>query len=255
VTGSNRTLTSTTVGIVTGWGVIVFFGFGLFGGEFVAPPGPYGADITAQFYREHVDLKRIAVICLVIGGTFMIAFGSAIADRLRKVEVVGVTMAFVQVGTAVAAGTLMMAFAAFLLTALLFPDMPNEFLRFSNHVTWMAWAGLWQPGALQAVAVATAILSDKSKSPVYPRWIAWYSLFMAFGSLMGVLIPFFRNGPFAWDGAVAFYLAGFNYFLWFAIMLTQFHRIRRRETQESDGWGVSAHESDELISLRRAGLR
>jgi len=218
------------LGIIAGWGIMFFFGFGMIGGQFIPPPGPWpGEDhITAQFYRADLDFKRLAVISLIIGGTMFIPFGAAIADRLRRRGGIGIPLAQCQFGAAVASATLMMVFGPFLLTVMLRPDLPDVIVRFSSLVTWMAWAGLWEPGALQAFSVAVVVLGDKSLSPVFPRWVGWYSLFMAFGSMMGCLIPFFTDNAFAWDGAIAFWVAATNFFVWFAIMLGQFHVTYRR---------------------------
>jgi hypothetical protein len=220
---------SARFGIVAGWAIMAFMGAGFLLGQFIPPPGPYGAETTAHFYHENIDVKRLGVICLIVGGTMFIPFGAAIADRLRHVEGIGSVVAYSQLGAAIASATLMMVFGPILLVALQRPDMPDTSYQLLNHVTWMAWAGLWQPGALQAVATAVCIFSDKSVTPVFPRWVAWFSLFMAFGSLMGSLIPFFTSGPFAWNGIVGFYIAALVYFAWFAIMLTQLHLAYRRE--------------------------
>jgi len=218
---------STRVGMVSGWGILVFMGVGLWFGQFIAPPGPFGAKVIAQFYRDDVDVKRFAVICLIMGGVLMIPFGAAIADRLRHVSGIGLPMALTQLGGAFAGAILMMAFGPILLVALLFPDMPDPILQFANHITWMVWSGIWQPGALQAITIATVVFLDKSSSPVFSRWVAWFCLFMAFGAMTGSLIPFFTAGPFAWNGAIAFYVAGINYFTWFAVVLSEFHRFHR----------------------------
>ncbi|MCW2655750.1 MAG: hypothetical protein JWR32_6726 [Mycobacterium sp.] len=64
-------LASTRLGIYSGWGVLFFMAAGLIP-FFIPPPGPYDAATTAAFYHEQIDLKRIAVLCLIIGGTMMI---------------------------------------------------------------------------------------------------------------------------------------------------------------------------------------
>ncbi|ORA11423.1 hypothetical protein [Mycobacterium arosiense] len=203
-------------------------GAGFLLAQIIPPPGPYDAHTTARYFHDYLDLKRLGIICVIVAGTMMIPFGAAVADRLRRVEGVGTTAANTELGAAIASATLLMVFGPMVLVGLQRPDMPESTYQLINHATWMAWGGLWEPGALQAVATATAIFCDKSPSPVFPRWFGWYSLFMAFGSLMGSLIPFFTGGPFAWNGAVGFFVAAMVYFAWFAIMLTQLHLVCRR---------------------------
>ena len=230
---------STRVGIISGWALIALMGTGFLLGDLIPPPGPYDAATTAAFYHDHVDLKRFAVICLIVGGTMFIPFGAAIADRLRRVDGIGPVLAMSQVGASIATATLMMVFGPMLLVALQRPDMPDSTYQLLNHVAWMAWAGLWQPGALQAVVTGVAIFSDKSPTPVFPRWVAWYSLFMAFGSLTGSLIPFVISGPFAWNGVMGFWVAAVVYFAWFAIMLSQFHLANQRARNDIRSRGIA----------------
>ncbi|MBI3216210.1 MAG: hypothetical protein HYZ38_20525 [Mycobacterium sp.] len=228
---------STRVGIIAGWALIALMGAGFLLGGFVPPPGPYDAATTAAYFHENVDLKRFAVICLIVGGTMFIPFGAAVADRIRRVEGVGPVLAMCQLGAAIATAALMMVFGPMLLVGLQRPEMPDSTYQLLNHVAWMAWAGLWQPGALQAVVTAAAIFSEKSSVPVFPRWVAWYSLFMAFGSLTGSLIPFVTSGPFAWNGVIGFWVAAGVFFAWFAIMLIQFHianRLSRSDITSQD---------------------
>ncbi len=234
---------STRVGIISGWALIALMGTGFLLGDLIPPPGPYDAATTAAFYHDHVDLKRFAVICLIVGGTMFIPFGAAIADRLRRVDGIGPVLAMSQVGASIATATLMMVFGPMLLVALQRPDMPDSTYQLLNHVAWMAWAGLWQPGALQALVTGVAIFSDKSPTPVFPRWVAWYSLFMAFGSLTGSLIPFVISGPFAWNGVMGFWVAAVVYFAWFAIMLSQFHLANQRARNDIRSRGIAPQQA------------
>jgi hypothetical protein len=215
-------------GILAGSAMVTFIGLGFLLAGFLPPPGPYAADATAAYYHENVDLKRLAVISIIVGGTMFLPFGVAVADRLRRVKGVGPAAAMTEFGAAIVATTLMMVFGSMLLVALLRPDMPDSSYQLLNHMTWLAWVGLWQPGALQAVATAWAILSDRSAKPVFPRWVGWYSLCMAFGSLTGSLVPFFTYGPFAWTGFIGFWVAAAIFFAWYLIILIQLFNAHRR---------------------------
>jgi hypothetical protein len=215
-------------GIATGIALPGFIGVGFLLAGFLPPPGPYAADVTAVYFHDNIDVKRLGVILVIVGGTMFLPFGAAIADRLRRVRGIGPLAAMTQFGAATVATTLMMTFGTMLLTGLLRPDMPDSTYQLLNHVTWLALVGLWQPGAMQAAATAWAILGDKSPTPVFPRWVGWYSLCMAFGSLTGSLIPFFTYGPFAWNGFIAFWIAGGIFFGWYVIMVVQLFLAHRR---------------------------
>lgn len=231
-------------GILTGCSLLMFIGLGFLLGGFLPPPGPYGADVTADYFHEAIDVKRLGVILVIVGGTMFMPFGAAIADRLRRVSGVGPIAAVTEFGSAVIASTLMMICGSMMLVGLLRPDMADSTYQLLNHVTWMALVGLWQPGALQAACTAWAVLSDKSSTPVFPRWVGWYSLCMAFGSLTGSLIPFFTYGPFTWNGFISFWIAGAIFFAWYIMILAQFILIHRRS---------SARERQEATAVQPEG--
>ncbi|MGW6728030.1 hypothetical protein ACWF9G_19190 [Nocardia sp. NPDC055029] len=217
------------LGMWCGAGMIVLFGAGFALAQFIPPPGPGDAASTAAFYRDDVLLHRCGVILMIIGGTLWIPFGAAISDRLRRIKGIGTTAATAQFGGALASGVLMMVFGSFLLVAVLRQDMPDSSYQLLSHTTWMAWGGLWQPGALQAGATAAAILSDQSEKPMFPRWIGWLSAWMAFGSLMGSLIPFFTSGPFAWNGFIGFFIAAIPFFAFLIVMFFALLRLAGKE--------------------------
>jgi hypothetical protein len=49
-----------------------------------------------------------------------------------------------------------------------------------------------------------------------PRWVGYTSIWVGVLSLPGVVIPFFKSGPFAWNGIFAFWLPA----ILFGMMLT-----------------------------------
>lgn len=228
-------------GIVTGAALPTFIGLGFLLAGFLPPPGPYAADVTAAYFHDDIDLKRLGVIAVIVGGTMFLPFGAAIADRLRRVEGIGPVAAMTEFGAAIVATTLMMTFGSMLLVGLLRPDMPDSSYQLLNHMTWLALIGLWQPGALQAMATAMAVLGDKSQTPVFPRWVGWYSLCMAFGSLTGSLIPFFTSGPFTWNGFISFWVAGGIFFGWYLIILVQLFKAYRRDVAQQHSRAGEAH--------------
>lgn len=237
-------------GIGCGFSLLTFIGVGFLLAGYLPFPGPYSAPVAAKFFHDDIDVKRFGTILVIIGGTMFLPFGAAIADRLRRVDGVGRIAAQVEFGTAVIASTLMMMCGSLMLVGLLRPDMPDAAYQVLNHVTWMTLAGLWQPGALQAGCTAWAILADKSDIPVFPRWVGWYSACMAFGSMTGSLIPFFTEGPFAWNGFISFWVAGAIFFAYYIVILVQFVLIHRRANVREKQEAAATVAAD--VSVRHA---
>lgn len=217
------------LGIWSGFAMLTLFGIGFVLSHTIPPPGPGDANAIARWMQSDVDVKRLGVVLLVVGGTMFIPLGAAISSRLKLTGAPGAdVLSNIQFAAATASAVLMMVFGPFLLIGLQLAGLSSSTYQLLNNVTWMAWAGLWQPGALQAGATALAILRDKNEEPVFPRWVGWFSAWMAFGSLTGSFIPFFLGGPFAWNGFISFFVAGAIFFSWFMVILIQLRSILRR---------------------------
>jgi hypothetical protein len=70
---------------------------------------------------------------------------------------------------------------------------------------------------LVRAGVAAAVFLDAA-AEVFPRWVGHVSAWCAVLLLPAVLIPFFKEGPFAWHGIFQFWLAAAIFFGWFAVM-------------------------------------
>src|SRR5882762_7653355 len=82
---------------------------------------------------------------------------------------------------------------------------------------------------LQLIAAALVGLSDKSKVPLFPRWVCfltiWCSISFFPASLTGVL----KTGPFAWNGALSYYIPYFCWLCWYTTAsIYMIKEVRRR---------------------------
>ena len=67
--------------------------------------------------------------------------------------------------------------------------------------------------------------------PIFPRWLAFYNLWSALLMAPGSLIPFFKTGPFAWDGLFAFWLPATVFGIWFVVMQVMVLKAIRAEQE------------------------
>jgi hypothetical protein len=54
--------------------------------------------------------------------------------------------------------------------------------------------------------------------PVFPRWVGFLNFWLAVCYTVGALLPFFKRGPFAWNGLFGFWLAVVSFFGWIFVM-------------------------------------
>jgi hypothetical protein len=76
---------------------------------------------------------------------------------------------------------------------------------------------------LQMVCIATAALIDRSPDPVWPRWAAYFCVWIGISGMGGGIAVFFKRGPFAWNGLIGFYVPIAMFALWVSVMTYLMH--------------------------------
>jgi hypothetical protein len=71
---------------------------------------------------------------------------------------------------------------------------------------------------VQGLAITIAIFNDTSAKPVLPRWLGWFNLWAQIIYLPGILIPYFKNGPLAWNGLLAFWIPVVVFTIWLILI-------------------------------------
>ena len=108
------------------------------------------------------------------------------------------------------------------------PDRPEALTLMLSDAGWLQWVGgltLYYP---TIITIAVAAFIDKSPQPVFPRWFGYANLWVVLLLLPGQMIFFFKTGPFAWNGLIAFYLAFIVFAAWFPLA---FYILRKAVTK------------------------
>jgi len=205
----------------TGFACVVFFIIGgvILGG--MLPPLFNSAEPAAEFARkvsENAFSLRLGSAFMVLSFALFGTVGAGIAAQTRRVEINPV---FSIVQTVFGAGGMtigvLVAFAWGL--AAFRPELYEP----SIIVTWIDYAyflalfsvplfGGW------CVVIALPILWSEEGSEPFPRWVAYVNLWAALLYAPGLLIIFFKDGPFSWHGIVALWIPYLAYFGWIMIM-------------------------------------
>jgi hypothetical protein len=75
-----------------------------------------------------------------------------------------------------------------------------------NDLAWIPFIGLSQTAAMQSAVFGVAILLDRRKDPVFPRWLGYFNLWAALLFCPGEFNVFFKTGPLAWDGLISYWI-------------------------------------------------
>lgn len=104
------------------------------------------------------------------------------------------------------------------------PESGADVIQAFSDWAWMAFLLGWIYLAIEMVATGAVELMDDRPEPMIPRWLTWLTFFGAL-ALLGAAGPaFFKSGPFAYHGLLAFYVP---VCIWGAYLtLTSFYMVK-----------------------------
>lgn len=228
---------------------ILFFGAFVASG-FIPPlaPSSSAAEIAAH-YREHADGIRLGAGLMLMSGAFYAAYTAVISAQMARIP--GVHQAVMNTQSIAGAfGCL-----TFLVPAMLFavtsfrPERSPDATLLLNDMSWIILVMPWPPFMAQNFAFAFAILSDKRSKPVFPRWLAYLNIWAPIIFTPAIILPFFRSGPFAWNGIFVLWIPAAAFVIQFIVNTVYLFKAIRTEELEGDPTAdLSAGDGRESVS-------
>jgi len=86
------------------------------------------------------------------------------------------------------------------------PETGADVVQALSDWAWMAFLLGWIYLAFEMLASGIVELLDKREQPMIPRWLTWLTLAGAATLVTAAGPAFFKSGPFAYHGLLAFYL-------------------------------------------------
>ncbi|RJF89413.1 hypothetical protein D3874_22575 [Oleomonas cavernae] len=198
------------------------------GGNF---PGPSPAFDTAQLtsrYLDNLDDMRLGFVVSLVVITLYMPWTALLSAQMARIEGRYPVLAFLQL---IGGGLTVMvvSFSAFFWVAALFrPDRDPALFQLLNDLGWLCIETQYACTTLQMAAAALAGLSDRSKVPLFPRWMCFLTIWCGLSFIPASLTGYFKTGPFAWDGMLSFYIPYACWLVWFSaasyFMIREVHR-------------------------------
>ena len=178
------------------------------------------AEQVAQFWSTDTGLKRLGLVIMLAAAGLQAPFGALIAIRIRQMEDGRHSaLAYTQV---VASG---LAVVAILLPTFAFaaasyrPERDAQITQALNDLGWLPFVMNWPAATIQCLVIGFAIFGATKN--VWPRWLGYFNVWCALIFAAGGLVVLFKDGVFAWNGLLAFWLVAVFFGVWFLVMSWQ----------------------------------
>lgn len=214
---------------------LFLLGFGVIAG-FIPPPSPGdSAEEVARMFDDDRTRIRIGMWVTTAAAALLACFVTAISLQLRRMEGPGVGPL----------ATLQAVSGALVVLEFIFPQMAwqtaayrsersPETIQMLNDIAWLCYLGVVSTFLLQCFAIVLATFRDTRADPVFPRWMAYVTIWSALGVSGGSMVVFTRSGPFAWNGVIAWWLLVVAFFVWMVATTWALLRAIRQEEREAE---------------------
>jgi hypothetical protein len=197
-------------------------------------PPSMSAEQVANVYRTNGTGIILGGILLLVGQVLYFPFFSVTAVQMRRIEGKHMVWTYTMLTSAVLAFVPIMPAAIYFMVAAYRPERSAEAIQSLSDLGFVFLLIPAIPTTLQAFSIAFTILSDRRADPVFPRWLAYFCLWMGTGFLPATVICLFKAGPFAWNGAIAFWMVFTVFGSWIFVMVWALLRaIRHQAAEES----------------------
>jgi uncharacterized membrane protein (DUF441 family) len=192
------------------------------------PPRP---DVTTDqmvgFFHAHALTIQIGfgILVLIVGGA---GVANGIVGYHMKRMTVGSVMAYSYIGAmSVGAlpGCLLVAFC--FLTAVYRPGRDPHVLALLYDLGLLSYVGSLGCFSTAYFAFAVAILYDKNE--IFPKWLAYVSIWQIVTEIMAVPVFVSKAGPFAWNGSISFWLGVVVFGFWLSCVIVFLMKATERQ--------------------------
>ena len=231
-----------------------FFMWGVLAGNL--PPA--GADLdAAQIKAHYIDngmAIRIGMSICMVGGAFYMAWGCAVSQVMRRIEGPdGMLSSIEMMGATITCAPVIIACSIWLTASIEAPALQPEIVHMLYWLGWMIIDLAYMVTTFQIFAVSIVFLRDTREKPLVPAWVNWWGFVTCAAFFPVSLIPFFKTGPFAFQGAFNFWIAFFTWYIWVtAVSIYVIKAVGRLQIEDGAATGNEAAHRSAVLAARTA---
>jgi hypothetical protein len=215
-----------------------------------------------SWFAGNRDGIRIGLLISMFAAALLVPWSAGLFIQLRRAEGPSSPLPYVQMICGSLFSLEFIYLIMFWQVAAFRPDASPEIIRTLDDMAWIPFVGLTSTAVVQAVALGFSMLSDDRVEPVFPRWAGYLNIWAGLMFTPGSLCIFFKDGPLAYNGVVAWYLPVAVFALWMplnsVLALRAIDRQQQEELVAASSWtapgvpapGIEAL-ADELAAMRQ----
>lgn len=187
----------------------IFFVFwGLIGGFMLPLPSPGDtAEQIRSYYTENANFVRLGLFVTIGAGALQVPFYALISVHLKRIEGDYPVLSNAQLILGGITAILVIVPMFFFVSLSYRPEVhAADTMLFFQDFSWLFFIGAYSVPVMQSIVIGVAVINDRREKPILPRWYAYYNFWTAILFLPGGLVIFFKDGPFAWNGVLAFWI-------------------------------------------------
>lgn len=203
--------------------------------QFITPPvsAANSALETVADYKDNLTAIRIGCVFMIFSSMIYCCFGMAITLYTRQAEGHRPILFYIQVVSLACCEVVVMLIGFFWGAASWRVGQTDPSVTQAlNDLGWLGVLFTGAPFLAYMVALAASIFLDKSERPAFPRWVAYFNLFVSFFMWEASLLLFFKHGAFSQNGLMVFYAPMIIFFVWILVMSTLTLKAIKREEAE-----------------------
>jgi hypothetical protein len=196
---------------------VLFIIGGVLLGRFIPPyvRPHYSAAHTAAIFAKHAARIRLGAFIACISMSLVGPWGCTIAAQIRRTEGEFPILTYISISCVAIGTTIVVLMCCCWGVAAFRPEHTSpQITQFANDLAYFIFLFTWPPFFVWAVAVALAIFTDQNEVAVFPRWLAYLSLWTALLFIPAGLMVFFKHGAFSWAGLMTLYVPVAIFFVW-----------------------------------------
>jgi len=199
--------------------VIYMIGFIPLAGFWPVPTPDWSPDELSAWLVENRGAFQIGCAMMIASAALFGPWGSALAIWTRKTEVRFPVLYVTQIVALATGLTIFVLIQLFWgIASFRAGDISPEITQTMFDIGWFMFLFDISPFIVWACALALGILWNPPEHQLYPRWAGYFTLAVCLCWSAGLMVLFFKSGPFAYNGLLSMWLPLGMFFVWLGVM-------------------------------------